>query len=79
MLNNLFLECSSRFLGGGAVPLECWYVLVVYRLNVCKVLSSTRESSSRYTVNRRVFHRDDVGFPRTSYSIVSATRDSVSD
>ena len=49
MFNNLFLGWSSRFLGGVAVPLECWSMLVVYRLNVCKVLSNTRESSSRHT------------------------------
>ena len=79
MLNNLFLECSSRFLGGCAVPLECWSMLVGYRLNACKVLSSTRESSSRHTLNIRLFHSDDVGFPRMFYSIVRATRDSVSD
>ena len=32
--NNLFLECSARFLGGSAVPLECYVMLVVYRIDV---------------------------------------------
>ena len=33
MFNNLFLECSARFLGGSAVPLECYAILVVYKID----------------------------------------------
>jgi hypothetical protein len=33
MYNNLFLECSARFLGGSAVPLVCYAMLVVYRID----------------------------------------------
>ena len=29
MFSNLFLECSSKVLGGGAVPLEFWAMRVV--------------------------------------------------
>ena len=34
MFNNLFLECSARFLGGSAAPLECDAMLVVYKIDV---------------------------------------------
>jgi len=34
MFNNLFLECSARFLGGSVVPLECYAMLVVYKIDV---------------------------------------------
>ena len=34
MFNNLFLECSARFLGGSTVPLECYAMLVVYKIDV---------------------------------------------
>jgi hypothetical protein len=33
MYNNLFLECSARFLSGSAVPLVCYAMLVVYRID----------------------------------------------
>ena len=34
MFDNLFLECSARFLGGSAVPLECYAMLVGYKIDV---------------------------------------------
>jgi len=34
MFNNLFLECSAVFIGGSAVPLNCYAMLVVYRIDV---------------------------------------------
>ena len=64
---------------GWCCALECWYMQVAYRLNVCKVLSGTREPSSRHTLNIRVFHRDVLGFLHISCSIVRETRDSESD
>jgi hypothetical protein len=33
MYNNLFLECSARFLSGSAVLLVCYAMLVVYRID----------------------------------------------
>ena len=34
MFNNLFVECSARFLGGSVVPLECYAMLLVYKIDV---------------------------------------------
>ena len=34
MFNNLFLEFSAVFLGGSAVPLNCYAMLVVYGIDV---------------------------------------------
>ena len=34
MFNNLFLECSAVFLGGSAVPLNCYALLVIYGIDV---------------------------------------------
>ena len=38
MFNNLFLECSAVFLGGSAVPLNCYAMLVVYRMDVIYIV-----------------------------------------
>ena len=38
MFNNLFLECSAVFLGGSAVPLNCYAMLVVYRIDVAHIV-----------------------------------------
>ena len=32
-VQQLFLECSARFLSGSAVPLVCYAMLVVYRID----------------------------------------------
>ena len=34
MFDDLFLECSARFLGGSVVPLEYYAMLVVYKIDV---------------------------------------------